>query len=79
MSAWFGREERLRFLPWEEWRAQASEKDARITWDHLAHSPHCSIEKARQLLGYAPRYGSLEAVQESVAWMARQGLIAGLT
>jgi len=38
-----------------------------------------SIEKARQLLGYAPRYSSLEAVQESVAWMARQGLIAGLT
>ena len=73
MAAWFGREPCLRFLPWEEWRAHASEKDARITWDHLAHSPHCSIEKARRLLGYEPRYGSLEAVQESVAWLVRKG------
>lgn len=67
MASWFGREARLRFLPWEEWRQSVSEKDARITWDHIAHSPNCSIEKARLLLGYQPRYTSLEAVQEAVA------------
>jgi nucleoside-diphosphate-sugar epimerase len=75
MAAWFGRKAELRFLPWDEWRAQVSEKDARITWDHIAHSPNCSIEKARRLLGYQPRYGSLEAVQESVTWQMGQGLI----
>jgi nucleoside-diphosphate-sugar epimerase len=76
MAGWFGREARLRFLPWEEWRAQFSEKDARITWDHIAHSPHCSIEKARRRLGYEPRYSSLEAVQESVGWLVRSGNLA---
>ena len=76
VAAWFGREPRLCFLPWEEWRARSSEKDARITWDHIAHSPHCSIEKARRLLDYEPRYGSLEAVQESVAWLVRMGRLA---
>lgn len=75
MAAWFGRQANLRFLPWEEWRAQASEKDARITWDHIAHSPNCSIDKARKILGYAPVYGSLEAVQEAVGWLQGQGLI----
>lgn len=75
MAAWFGRKPQLRFLPWEEWRTQFSEKDARVTWDHIAHSPHCSIEKARRLLGYEPRYGSLHAVQESVAWLLGQGLV----
>jgi nucleoside-diphosphate-sugar epimerase len=76
MAAWFGREPLLCFLPWDEWRARSSEKDARITRDHIAHSPHCSIEKARRLLAYEPRYGSLEAVQESVAWLVRMGNLA---
>jgi len=67
MAAWFGQKPQLRFLPWEEWRRSATEEDARITWDHIAHSPNCSIEKAQRLLGYEPRYGSLEAVQESVS------------
>jgi nucleoside-diphosphate-sugar epimerase len=73
MAAWFGKEARLRFLPWEEWRNGVSEKDARSTLDHLQHSPNCSIEKARVRLGYAPRYGSLAAVQESVAALMAAG------
>jgi len=66
VAGWFKREARLRFLPWEEWKTHFSEKDAAITWDHICHSPNCSIAKARTLLGYAPRYGSLEAVREFV-------------
>jgi len=46
-----------------------------VTWDHIAHSPNCSIEKARKLLGYEPRYGSLDAVQESVTWLIGQGVV----
>ncbi len=69
LAAWFGRKALLKFLPWEEWRRGASEEDARLTWDHIAHSPNCSIEKARRLLAYEPRYGSLEAVQEAVTWL----------
>lgn len=76
MAAWFGREAALRYLPWEEWRRAFPEKDAAATWDHIAHSPNCSIEKARTLLGYEPGYSSLEAVQESVRWMMEQGQVA---
>ncbi len=75
MASWLGQKAQLRFLPWEEWRSGFSENDVRFTWDHIAHSPNCSIEKARSLLGYAPRYGSLEAVQESVAWLMAEGLV----
>jgi nucleoside-diphosphate-sugar epimerase len=76
MAAWFGQSPRLRCVPWEEWRQACSEKDSAVTWDHIAHSPNCSIEKARRLLGYAPAYTSLEAVQESVSWLREQGLVA---
>jgi nucleoside-diphosphate-sugar epimerase len=67
MAQWFGREANLRFLPLEEWQGTVSEKDYRSTLDHIRHSPNCSIAKAQRLLGYAPRYSSLQAVQESLS------------
>lgn len=69
MSTWFGRTASLSFLPWEQWKDTVSDKDSRSTWDHIAHSPNCSIAKAQRLLGYTPRYTSLEAVQEAVTAM----------
>jgi len=73
MAAWFGQEPHLAFASWEEWAAGVTAKDAATTRDHILHSPNCSIEKARRLLGYAPRYSSLQAVQESVEEMVRSG------
>ena len=31
--------------------------------------------KAQRLIGYLPRYGSLEAVRESVAWLIERGIV----
>jgi nucleoside-diphosphate-sugar epimerase len=75
VSAWFGHAVQLQFLPWEEWRRGVTERDAAVTWDHIAHSPNCSIAKARTLLGYEPRYSSLEAVRESLDWLIEQRLV----
>ena len=73
MAAWFGQEARLTFLPWEEWKTTVSQEDAEMTHDHIAHSPNCSIAKARRLLNYEPSYTSLQAVQESVGWLVENG------
>jgi nucleoside-diphosphate-sugar epimerase len=75
MAAWSGRPARLRFLPWEAWRQTVTEAEAKATWDHIAHSPNCSIAKAQRLLGYAPRYTSLQAVQEAVVWLRQAGQV----
>jgi nucleoside-diphosphate-sugar epimerase len=75
MAAWFGREPRLRYQPWPEWKAEQSEFEAGQTYDHIAHSPNCSIAKAQRKLGYQPRYGSIEAVCESVRWLIEKGLV----
>jgi nucleoside-diphosphate-sugar epimerase len=74
-AAWFGQTAQLEFLPWEEWRQGVTPKEAGVTWDHIAHSPNCSIAKARQLLGYEPRYSSLQAVRESVDWLIEDGVV----
>jgi nucleoside-diphosphate-sugar epimerase len=75
MATWFGRPANLSFLPWDEWRKTVSEEEAQATWDHIAHSPNCSIAKAQRLLGYQPRYSSLQAVQESVTWLIQHKVI----
>jgi nucleoside-diphosphate-sugar epimerase len=67
VASWYGREARVHFLPWEEWRSHVSEKDAGVTWDHIARSPNYSIEKARRLLDYQPAYRSLQAIHESLS------------
>ncbi|MFB3779192.1 MAG: NAD-dependent epimerase/dehydratase family protein [Bryobacteraceae bacterium] len=76
VAGWFGREAKLAFLPWEEWRRTVSEQEAFHTSRHITHSSLCSIAKAKRLLGYEPRYTSLEAVRESVDWLIRNGKIA---
>lgn len=75
VSAWFGQEPRLVFQPFETWRNGVSETEATATWEHIARSPSCSIEKARRALGYGPRYSSLEAVFESVGWLIENGIV----
>ena len=66
MAEWFGKEAKIKFLPWAEWEKTVTGYDADLTWDHIAHSPVGSIEKAKRLLHYAPRYSSLQAVQEAM-------------
>ena len=75
VARWFGHQAALSYLPWEQWKKTVSEADAAATWDHIAHSPCASIAKAQRLLGYQPRYTSLEAVQESVTWLIDKGII----
>ena len=76
MAAWFGREANLGFLPWDEWKKTVDRNDADATWDHIAHSPNCSIEKAGRDMGYIPGYTSLQAVQEAVSWMLNNKMLS---
>ncbi len=75
VARWFGREAQLSFAPFEAWRAGVPERDAQATWEHIARSPNCSIQKAREALGYAPRYSSLQGVRESVDALIAGGVV----
>ena len=77
MFRWFGHEPKLSFAGFDEWTKSQDAAEAKATWEHIIRSPNCSIEKGRRLLGYVPRYTSLEAVQESVTWLIADGQVAG--
>jgi len=76
MSRWFGHEPRLSFQPFEQWRTGQDPEEAKATWEHIARSPSHSMDKARRLLGFTPRYASLQAVEEAVSWLIANGRIA---
>lgn len=76
VASWFGQPARLKFLPFEAWRETVSLEDADSTLAHLEHNPNCySIAKAQHLLGYQPRYSSLEAIYESVQVLIANGVV----
>jgi nucleoside-diphosphate-sugar epimerase len=85
-AAWFGQQARLESVSWEEFRQATPAEHAEASWEHLFRSHCVSIEKAKMLLGYAPRYDSAAAVLEAVQWLIEHGqlqvanpLIAGVT
>ena len=75
VAAYFGQDARLKFAGWDEFRAIVGEDDARATYDHIAHSPNASIDKARRLIDYNPRYTSLQAIYEALDWLVADGQI----
>jgi len=77
VAGWFGQEANLTYLPFEEWaeRPEYDEDAVAATEEHISYSPNASIEKARDLLGYEPRYTSLEATREAVDALAEAGKV----
>ncbi|WP_435101322.1 NAD-dependent epimerase/dehydratase family protein [Halarchaeum sp. P4] len=77
VAGWFGRDADLTYLPFEEW-AERPEYDSDAvdaTEEHIRYSPNASIRKAREELGYEPRYTSLEATREAVEALIEAGEI----
>ena len=68
-ASWFGRTADLRTVTWDEFRGRTDSEAAQASWEHLVRDHYFSIEKARTLLGYAPRYQPEEAILESVRWL----------
>jgi nucleoside-diphosphate-sugar epimerase len=72
-ARWFGREPVLDFVSWDEFTRRAGPEHAEVTREHTSRSIAASIARARQVLGYAPRYTSLDALHEALAWLAANG------
>jgi nucleoside-diphosphate-sugar epimerase len=75
VAGWFGKRADLRFVPFDEFRGQTTPEHADASWDHISRSHSASNQKARRLLGYAPRYTSLQAVAEALDWLNRDGQV----
>lgn len=61
LAARAGHELRARYLPWDDFAAEAGEHAA-ATAEHIGRSPHHSMAKARELLGFVPQYTAPQTV-----------------
>ncbi|MDX3638159.1 NAD(P)-dependent oxidoreductase [Streptomyces sp. MB09-02B] len=68
-AGWFGQTASLEPVTWEQFRQTTPPDHAEVSWEHLYRSHCLTIEKARTLLDYAPRYEPETAVLESVRWL----------
>ena len=75
VAKWFRRDAVLDLVEWNEFERQVGPDHAAATRDHIDRSITASIERSRSILGYAPRYSSLDALQESLRWLVEHGQV----
>jgi nucleoside-diphosphate-sugar epimerase len=75
VAGWFGREPVLEFTDWAEFERRSGGEHAGATRDHTMRSISASIDRARDVLGYAPRYSTLDALHEALAWLVANGQV----
>jgi nucleoside-diphosphate-sugar epimerase len=73
VAGWFGRQPVLDFVDWAEFTRRAGAGHAEVTREHTFRSITASIARAREVLGYAPRYTTLDALREALAWLVANG------
>jgi nucleoside-diphosphate-sugar epimerase len=73
VARWFGREPVLDFVDWDEFTRRSGPEHAETTREHTIRSITASIARAREILGYAPRYSSLDALREALTWLVAHG------
>jgi nucleoside-diphosphate-sugar epimerase len=74
-AQWFGREPVLDFVDWPELERRVAPEHAEATREHTFRGITASIARARETLGYAPRYSTLEALHEALAWLVANGQV----
>ena len=65
----------LDLVDWPEFERRVGAEHAAVTRDHAGRSIAASIDRARDVLGYRPRYSSLDALYESLRWLVANGQV----
>jgi nucleoside-diphosphate-sugar epimerase len=73
VAGWFGRDPVLDFVDWAEFARRAGLEHAEVTREHTFRSITASMARAREVLQYAPRYSSLQALREALARLVANG------
>lgn len=75
VAGWFGREPVIELVEWAEFERRVGTEHAAATREHVARSIAAGIDRARDVLGYRPRYSSLDALRESLRRLVADGQV----
>ncbi len=68
LYAHYGQTPKLRFVEWAEFCGIVGAEQSNISKDHMFHSPCCSVEKAKRLLGVKMKYSIMDIFYEYLAY-----------
>ncbi|MDO4197950.1 MAG: NAD-dependent epimerase/dehydratase family protein [Erysipelotrichaceae bacterium] len=72
----FNKEPKIGFLPWDKWCEYEGNKDeCDHTYYHIVRSGTFSIENAKKLLEYHPKYTNLETIDLAIQSYINRGLV----
>jgi len=75
VAGWFGRDAQIELVDWAEFERRVGADHAAATREHVGRGVAASIQRAREALGYRPRFSALDALRESLRRMQADGLV----
>jgi nucleoside-diphosphate-sugar epimerase len=75
VAAWFGLEAATELVSRQEFERRVGSEHAQTTFAHVDRSIAASIEQGREVLGYQPRYSTLEALRDSLRHLVASGQV----
>ena len=75
VAGWFGRHAQIELVDWSEFERRVGADHAAATREHVGRGVAASIQRAREVLGYRPRFSALDALRESLRRMQADGLV----
>ncbi|MDD6309328.1 MAG: NAD(P)-dependent oxidoreductase [Clostridia bacterium] len=69
----FGHVPKMEYVRMEKLKQVLSEYDYINTSRHLLFSSQCSMEKAKRMLGFVPKYNTLETILDCLNWQEENG------
>ena len=61
---YFNQTPNIEYLEWEDFKKAVGDQNALVTLDHVSHSPCCTVEKAKRLLGVEIKYSIMDIFYE---------------
>ncbi len=71
----YGKEPKIEYVRMEKLASLISDEAYHDTCSHLKYSSHSSMEKAKRVLGFVPRYTEMDIMKECLAWLEEKGLL----
>lgn len=76
MYEFFGKKPNIKFLGWEKWcEYEGNKEEVDLTYYHIARSGTFSIENAKRLIEYKPKYTIRETIEMSIQSYIDRGII----
>lgn len=63
---YYGHKPNIRYVELEEFKNLVDSEQVDISLDHIYHSPVCSMDKVKKLLGIEPQYSIMDIMKESL-------------